>query len=113
MPPSGGRPASSQPRRKRCASATASSKSPAIAAAGEQPLDGEVVGLAEEGQLTPPSRVAAGCLEVARGQVDHRRHVEGVRVLPRHLDVVGPRRDELEAPSNSRDGLVQLAADQA
>ena len=57
---------------------------------GEQPLDGEVVRLAEERQLAALLRVATGGVEVAGGQVHHRRHVQGVRVLPRHLDVVAP-----------------------
>ena len=110
MPPSGGRPASDPSptealrQRDRLVEVAGDRRH------GEQPFDGEVVRLAEERQLAPPLRVAAGGLEVARGQVHHRRHVEGVRVLPRHLDVVGPRREQLQAASDGGDGLVELAA---
>ena len=46
-------------------------------------------GLAEERHLAALTGVAAGGFEVAGGQVHHRRHVQRVFVLPRHLDVVG------------------------
>ena len=79
---------------------------------GQQPLDGEVVRLAEEGQLAPLLRVATGGNEIAGGQEDHRCHVQGVRVLPRHLDVVGPWREQVEAAPDGGDGGVHLAADE-
>ena len=79
---------------------------------GEQPFDGQVVRLAEEGQFAALLRVAAGGFEVAGGEVHHRRHVERVGVLPGHLDVVGPGREQLDAAPDGGDGLVDLAADE-
>ena len=57
---------------------------------GEQPGDGQVIRLAEEGQLAPLLGVVASGLEVPGGDVHHRRHVQRVGVLPRHLDLVRP-----------------------
>ena len=67
-----------------------------------------MVRLAKEWQLTALLGIAVGGFEVARGQVHHRRHVEGVGVLPRHLDVVGQRGKQLEAASGGRGSAVQL-----
>ena len=44
----------------------------------QRPLDGEVVRLAEEGQLAARSCVPAGGPQVADGQVHQRRHVQDV-----------------------------------
>ena len=64
----------------------------------------------KKGSSLPLLGIAAGGLEVTRGEVHHRRHVEGVGVLPRHLDVVGPGCEQLEAASDGGGGAVQLAA---
>ena len=112
MPPIGGRPASTHPRRKRRASTYRLVEVARDRRRGQQPLDGKVV--------QPRGGTASRCVaarsdvrfEVAGGQVDHRSHVEGVRVLPSHLDVAGPRREQLDPTSGGGNGLVQLAADE-
>ena len=79
---------------------------------GEQPDDGQVIRLAEEGQLAPLLGVVASGLEVPGGEVHHRRHVQRVGVLPRHLDLVGPGCEQLEATPDGGDGALVLAARQ-
>ena len=112
MPPIGGLPASFQPRRKRWASASASSKSPAIAAVVSSHSTARWSASRKKGSSLPLLRVATGGNEIAGGQEHHRCHVQGVRVLPRHLDVVGPWREQLEAAADGGDGCIQLAADE-
>ena len=109
-PPVVGRPASIHPRRNWSASSTASSKSPARAAVVSSQVDGQVIRLAEERQLAPLPCVVVGRSQVAGCQAHQRRHVQHVGVLPRHLDLVRPGCEQLEATPDCGDGARELAA---